>query len=200
MIVDDHPVVRDGLTALFDRVAGLTTVALAADGVEAVRLFNLHQPDVTLMDLGMPVMDGIAATRQILSNAPGARIVVFTYRDREEDIYRAMQAGAQSYLLKRTPTKNLVEVIHAVHNGRRRLAPEIASKLADRYHKAELTKRESEVLREIAKGKRNEEIASAINLTVGTVKTHVSHILGKLEVADRTQAIIAAYKRGLIDL
>jgi len=200
MIVDDHPVVRDGLAALFSQAPGFTTVALAADGAEAVRLFNLHQPDVTLMDLGMPVMDGITATRRILDKAPGAHIVIFTCREGDEHVYRALRAGAKSYLLKETPMENMVEVIRAVYHGDHRLGPEVASKLAERCHKLELTERESEVLREMAKGKTNEEIASSINLAIGTVKTHVNHILGKLEVADRTQAVIVAYKRGLVDL
>ena len=121
MIVDDHPVVRDGLAALFSQAPGFTTVALAADGAEAVRLFNLHQPDVTLMDLGMPVMDGITATKRILDKAPGAHIVIFTCHEGDEHVYRALRAGAKSYLLKETPMENLVEVIRAVYHGDHRL-------------------------------------------------------------------------------
>jgi two-component system, NarL family, response regulator len=200
MIVDDHPAVRLGLAALLDGVAGLATVALAADGAEAVQLFHLHRPDVTLMDLRMPVMDGIAATRRLLCEAPEARIVILTCYDGDEDIYRGLRAGAKSYLLKDTPIENLVDVIHAVYRGGRGFSPEVAAKLADHVHRSELTERELEVLGEMSKGKTNEEIASALNIAPGTVKTHVHHLLSKLQVTDRTQAVIVAIKRGFVHL
>jgi two-component system, NarL family, response regulator len=200
MIADDYPALREGLAMILDEIAGLTMVALAAEGAEAIRLFSLHRPDVTLMDLEMPIMDGISATRQILRDTPGARIIILTCHESEEDIYRGLRAGAKSFLLKNTTIENLVEVIRAVHHGGRHLSPEIASKLADRCYEAELTERESAVLREMAKGESNEEIASVLKIAPGTVKTHVNHLLRKLEVADRTQAVIVAYKRGLVYL
>jgi two-component system NarL family response regulator len=200
MIVDDHPVVRIGLADLLDRVAGLTIVALAGDGAEAVRLFRLHRPDVTLMDLRMPLMDGISATEKLLEEVPEARIILLTCYDGDEYIHRGLRAGARSYVLKGTTIENLVEVIRTVYYGGRRLSSEIAAKLADQVHRPELTRRELEVLREIAKGKTNEEIASDLNIAPGTVKTHVNRVLGKLQVSDRTQAVIVAIKRGLVHL
>lgn len=200
MIVDDHPLVRVGLADLLERVGGLTIVALAADGAEALRLFRLHRPDVTLMDLRMPVMDGISATEELMVEVPEARIVLLTCYDGDEYIHRGLRAGARSYVLKGTTIENLVEVIRAVYYGGRRLSPEIAAKLADRVYRTELTRRELEVLREMAKGKTNEEIAFALNIAHGTVKTHVNRVLGKLQVADRTQAVIIAIKRGLVHL
>jgi two-component system NarL family response regulator len=200
MIADDHPMVRDGLSALLDRAPGLTVVALAADGAEAVRMFNLRRPDVILMDLVMPVMDGITATGEILSGAPEARIVILTGYDDEERVFRGLRAGAQSYLLKETPVEDLIDVIRKIHSGERLLSPRIAARLAARLCEADLTRRETEVLREVSKGKTNEEIASALNIAPSTVKTHVNHLLAKLQVADRTQAVIAAFKRGLVRL
>lgn len=192
--------VRDGLSALLDRAPGLTVVALAADGAEAVRMFNLRRPDVILMDLVMPVMDGMTAIGEILSEAPEARIVILTGYDDEERVFRGLRAGAQSYLLKETPVEDLIDVIRKVHSGERPISPRIAAKLAARLCEADLTRRETEVLREVSKGKTNEEIASALNIAPSTVKTHVNHLLAKLQVADRTQAAIAAFKRGLVRL
>jgi DNA-binding NarL/FixJ family response regulator len=200
MIVDDHPMVRIGLADLLERVGGLTIVALAADGAEAIRLFHLHQPDVTLMDLQMPHMDGISATEKLLEEVPEARIIMLTCYDGDEYIHRGLRAGARSYVLKGTTIENLIEVIHTVYYGGRRLSPEIAAKLADHVHRTELTPRELEVLREMAKGKTNEEIASDLNIAPGTVKTHINRLLGKLQVSDRTQAVIVAIKRGLVHL
>lgn len=192
--------VRGGLSALLDGAPGLTVVALATDGAEAVRMFHLRRPDVILMDLVMPGMDGIAATGKILSEAPEARIVILTGYDDEERIFRGLRAGARSYLLKETPIEDLIDVVRSVHCGERPLPPEVAAKLASRLHELELTERELDVLREVSKGKTNEEIASALNIAPGTVKTHVNHLLTKLRVTDRTQAVIAAFKRGLVHL
>jgi len=200
MIADDYLAIREGLAMILDEIPGLAIVARATDGAEAIRLFNLHHPDVTLMDLEMPIVDGISATRHILGDAPGARIIILTCHEGEEDIYRGLRAGAKSYLLKNTPIENLIEVIRAVHDGGRHLSPEIASKLADRCCEAELTERESDVLRGMARGESNEEIATVLKIAPGTVKTHVNHLLRKLEATDRTQAVIVAYKRGLVYL
>jgi DNA-binding NarL/FixJ family response regulator len=200
MIVDDHPAMRLGLEAILARDAGMTVVAIAANGVEAVKLFHLHHPDVTLMDLRMPVMDGIAATEKLLREAPETRIIIFSCYEGDEFIYRGLRAGAKSYLLKDTLIENLVDVIHAVYRGDRRLSPEIAATLIDHVHQSELTLRELEVLGEMSKGKTNEEIASYLKIAPGTVKTHVNHLLSKLQVADRTQAVIVAISRGFVHL
>lgn len=200
MIVDDHPAMRIGLAAVLERMGGLEIVALADNGAEAVRQFHLHRPDVTLMDLRMPVMDGITATEQLLRDSPEARVIILTSYDGDEDIYRALQAGAKSYVLKDTSIENVVDVIHTVHQGGRRLSPEIGAKLAARICRSELTERELEVLREISEGKTNTEIASALKISPGTVKTHVNRLLSKLQVADRTQAVITAHKRGIIHM
>jgi DNA-binding NarL/FixJ family response regulator len=200
MIVDDHPAMRLGLAAILDGVAGMAIVAIAANGAEAVQLFPLHHPDVTLMDLNMPVMDGIAATKILLCQAPEARIVILSCYEGDEFIYRGLRAGAKSYLLKDTLIENLVDVIRAVYRGGRELSPEIAAKLADHIHRSELTVRELEVLGEMSKGKTNDEIASYLKIAPGTVKTHVNHLLGKLQVSDRTQAVIVAIRRGFVHL
>lgn len=200
MIADDHPMVRNGLAALLGDVPGLAIVALAANGAEAIEMFHRRLPDVILMDLVMPVMDGIMATATIMRDAPGARIVILSSYDADEYVYRALHAGAKSYLLKDTPIEHLIEVIRTVHRGSRWLAPELGAKLADHAYQSELTEREFAVLREMAKGATNEEIASALNIAHGTVKTHVNHLLAKLRVTDRTQAVIAAFKRGFVQL
>jgi two-component system, NarL family, response regulator len=200
MVVDDHPAVRNGLAAILDEASGLAVVALAADGEEAVRQFQLHRPDVTLMDLQMPVMDGITATENLLRASPEANIIILTCFDGDEDVYRSLRAGARAYLLKDSPIDDLIEVIRAVYSGRRRIPPEIAAKLADRACHSELTERELEVLREITRGKTNEEIAMGLNIAPGTVKTHINHLLSKLRVSDRTQAVIVALRRGLVHL
>ena len=200
MIVDDHPAMRTGLALILEQSIELEIVALAADGAEALPLYHLHQPDVVLMDLRMPVIDGLTATISLLNEMPEARIIIFTSYDGDEDIYRALQAGAKSYVLKDTSIERLVEVIQAVHSGGRQLSSEIAGKLADRVYRSELTDRELDVLREISEGKTNEEIASVLNISPGTVKTHINHLLAKLQVSDRTQAVIVGLKRGLIHL
>jgi two-component system, NarL family, response regulator len=200
MIVDDHPAVRTGLAAVLEETPGLAVIALAADGSEAVRLFHLHRPDVTLMDLQMPVMDGVTATEKLLRASPEANIIILTCFDGDEDVYRSIRAGARAYLLKDNTIEDLVEAIHAVHAGGRRISPEIAEKLADRACHSELTERELDVLREITKGKTNEEIAARLNIAPGTVKTHINHLLSKLRVSDRTQAVIVALRRGLVHL
>jgi two-component system, NarL family, response regulator len=200
MIADDHPALRVGLATVLEKRFKLEIVALAANGVEAVQMFHLHRPDITLMDLRMPVMDGLTATAILLRDVPEARIIIFTSYDGDEDIYRALQAGAKSYVLKDIAVENLVDIIHAVHGGSRQLSPKIAVKLAERVYQPELTERELEVLRQMSEGKTNEEIASVLNISSGTVKTHINHILGKLQVPDRTKAVVIALKRGLIHL
>lgn len=200
MIVDDHFVVRMGLAAIIGAYPDLVVVAECSNGRQAIDLFRKHRPDVTLMDLRMPGLGGVEATREIRKEFPSSRIIVLTTYDGDEDIYRALQAGARAYLLKDLPGDELVEAIRAVHSGKTRIPPQVASRLAERLPRSELTAREIEVLELIVKGKANKEIGAALSITEGTVKVHVNNILGKLGVSDRTQAATTALQRGIIHL
>lgn len=200
LIVDDHPVVRVGLRALIAVEADLELVAEAADGAEAVALHAAHAPDVTVMDLRMPTMDGTAAIRAIRAASPTARIVALTTYDGDADIYRALDAGACGYLIKDTIGRELVDTIRAAAAGRRVIPPAVAGRLAEFTPRADLTAREVEVLRFAAKGLRNKEIARVIGRTEETVKMHLKHVLAKLGVADRTEAVTLALQRGIIHL
>jgi len=200
LIADDHPVVREGLAAMINRLPDMTVVAEASNGREAVELYFKHQPDITLMDLRMPEMSGVDAIIAIRQKHSGARLIVLTTFDRDEDIYRALQAGARGYVLKDAPREDLLECMHAVHSGRTVIPPAIASKLADRLSATALTSREIEVLRLMADGKANKEIANDLFISEGTVKTHVNAILRKLDCSDRTQAVTVALKHGILNL
>ena len=200
LIVDDHPVVREGLAAMVNRQSDMLVAAEAGDGRKAVDLFREHSPDVTLMDLRLPVMSGVDAITAIRKESPSARIIVLTTYDGDEDIYRALQAGAQGYLLKDMFREELVEAIRAVHSGLRRIPTSVAAKLADRMGGSQLTARELEVLKLMARGKSNREVASELAITEGTVKGHVNNILSKLGVGDRTQAVTSALQRGIVHL
>ncbi len=200
LITDDHPVVREGLASIIDRREDMMTVAQAGNGVEAVDLFRQHRPDIVLMDLRMPQMDGVTAISQIRQEAPDARIIVLTTYDGEEDIYRGLQAGAKGYLLKDAPREELLETIRAVHNGQTHIPSPVAVKLASRISQSPLTPREVEVLRLMVGGNSNQEIANALFIAEGTVKAHVNSILDKMKVNDRTQAVTAAIRRGLVHL
>ncbi len=200
LIADDHYLVRAGLISLISRNPKMKVVAEATNGREAVALFREHRPDVTLMDLQMPVMDGMEAMIAIRAVHSGARILVLTSYDGDEYIYRGLQAGARGYCLKDASATELYEAINAVSNGQRRIPPRIATKLVERMNTTQLTPRESGVLRLIASGKTNHQIGSALFITEGTVKTHVNNILTKLAAHDRTEAVIIALKRGLITL
>jgi two-component system, NarL family, response regulator len=198
LVADDHPILREGLVALIDRQADMSVVAVAGNGQEAVDLYRRLGPDVAVLDLRMPVMDGIQAVTGIRSIDPCARLVILTSFASDEDIYRALQAGALGYLLKDAPVEELIEGIRVVHEGRRFIPPTIASKLAERVGTVELTARERQVLALIAKGKGNREIDASLNVTEGTVKVHVNNILTKLGVASRTEAVSLAVRRGLV--
>jgi two-component system NarL family response regulator len=200
MIADDHPVVRTGLALMLRYEPDMEVVAEASNGREVVEMFRLHRPDVTLMDLRMPEMDGIEAIAAIRSEFPAARIILLTTYDGDEGIFRGLRAGAQAYLLKDAPCEEILEVLRAVHAGQKRITLEVGAKLAERAGFSELTERELEVLRLMAQGKSNQEIGAALFITEGTVKFHVNHILNKLGVSDRTQAVITALKRGLANL
>ena len=200
LIVDDHHIVRQGLVALLKTVPGFHVQAEAADGEQAVELFRKHRPDVTLMDLRMPKMNGVDAITKIREIVPGARIVVLTTFDGDEDIYRALQAGAKGYLLKGMDLTELSDAIRSVHAGRTRIPPRVAEKLAERMSGATLTARELEVLKLIVAGKSNKDIGNALFISEATVKTHVNSLLSKLGVEDRTQAATTALQRGIVHL
>jgi len=200
LIADDHPVVREGLVALINRRPDMVVVAEASNGREAVEQFLRHRPDVALLDLRMPEMDGVEAIAAIRQKIPTARLIVLTTFDEDEDIYRGLRAGAKAYLLKDAPRDDLLQCIRAVHRGQTIIPPAIAAKLADRLTTSGLTRREIQVLQLVANGKGNKEIAVALSISEGTVKTHVSSILAKLEAADRTQAVTIALKRGILRL
>jgi two-component system NarL family response regulator len=200
LIADDHFVVRMGLAAVIGTQPDITVVAEATNGKQAVELFREHRPDITLMDLRMPEMDGLEAITAIRSEFPESRFIVLTTYDGDEDIYRALQAGARAYLLKDMLRDGLVEAIRAVHAGQRRIPAEVASRLAERMNRTELTARELEVLRLIVEGKSNKAIAAELSIAEGTVKIHINNILSKLGVSDRTQAATFALQRGIIHL
>ena len=200
MTVDDHPIYRDGLAALLALHADLELVAEAADGVEAVARFRVHRPDVTLMDLSMPAMEGAAAIEAITAEFPGARLIALTTYEGDADIYRALEAGARGYLLKDVVRHELADAIRTVHRGGQVLPAAVAQRLATFTPRVDLTARELEVVALMAKGLRNKDIAAAIGRTEATAKVHVLHILEKLGARDRTEAITVALRRGIIHL
>jgi two-component system NarL family response regulator len=200
LIVDDHHIVRQGLVALLKTVPGFHVQAEAADGEQAVELFKKHRPDVTLMDLRLPKINGVDAITKIREISPVARIVVLTTFDGDEDIYRALQAGAKGYLLKGMDLNELSDAIRTVHAGKTRIPPRVAEKLAERMGGATLTGRELEVLKLIVAGKSNKDIGNALFISEATVKTHVNSLLSKLGVEDRTQAATTALQRGIVHL
>ncbi|HEY3120836.1 MAG TPA: response regulator transcription factor [Vicinamibacteria bacterium] len=200
MVVDDHPVVREGFAGMIGTEPDMKLVAEAKSGEEAQRLFRQHHPDVTLMDLRMPGLNGVEAIRAIRREFPHSRFIVLTTYDGDEDIYRALEAGAQAYLLKDMLCDEILAAIRAVHAGQRRIPAEVGTRLAERMSGLELSGREQQVLELVVKGKSNKEIAGQLDITEATVKGHVTNILSKLGVTDRTQAAIAALRRGLVHL
>ncbi len=200
LVVEDHNMVRQGLVALLSVMEGLEVVAEAANGVEAIAQFRQHQPDITLMDLRMPRMSGVEAIQHIRADFPEARFIVLTTYDGDEDIYRALKAGARAYVLKGMTKEELVSILHTVHAGKSHLPPAIAERLAQRMGAEELTPREFDVLEQIVQGGSNKQIAVALRVSEATVKTHINSLLGKLGVADRTQAATAALQRGIVPL
>lgn len=200
LVVEDHHVVREGLVALLNVVDGLEVVGQAADGVEAIVQFRKHQPDITLMDLRLPRMGGVDVIQRIRMESPQARFIVLTTYEGDEDIYRALKAGAKAYLLKGMTTEDLTATIRAVHAGKSHIPTAIAEKLAERVGTEELTQREFDVLEQIVSGKSNKEIGTELEISEATVKTHINSLLGKLGVTDRTQAVTAAIRRGIVPL
>jgi two-component system NarL family response regulator len=200
LVVDDQAVVRQGFVALVNLVPDMMVIAEATNGKQAVEQFRIHQPDITLMDLRMPVMSGVEAISAIRREFPQARIIVLTTFDGDEDIYRSLQAGAQGYLLKDMFFNELEEAVRKVHAGLRRIPNVVADRLAERMGSSDLTGRELEVLEQIVKGKSNKEIASVLRISEATVKSHINNLLSKLGVTDRTQAATTALQRGLVHL
>ena len=200
LVADDHPVVAQGLVALLECEADITVVGQAYDGCQAVELFHQHQPDVTLMDLRMPRMDGVAAITAICTEFDDARIIVLTTYDSDENIYRGLRAGAKGYLLKDAEPDELLVAIRTVHSGRKYIPPDIGAKLAERMSNPQLSDRELEVVRLMVAGKNTQEISAALCIAESTVKFHVNNILSKLGVSDRTQAIVVALKRGIVSI
>jgi DNA-binding NarL/FixJ family response regulator len=198
--VDDHPLLHEGLATVVRNEPDMVMVAEASSGREGIQRFREHTPDVTLMDLRLPDMSGIDATIAILSEFPGARIVILTTFAGDVEIQRALEAGARAYILKSMPPKELVDVIRQVHAGKKRIPAEIATHLAEHYSDESLTSREIEVLQQIAGGNRNRDIAEKLFITEETVKVHVKHIMEKLGATDRTQAVAIGVRRGIIQL
>jgi DNA-binding NarL/FixJ family response regulator len=200
LVVDDHHIVRQGLVALLKTVPDMEVVAEASDGNAGVDLFRKHRPDVTLMDLRLPQLGGAEAVAKIRGEFPTARIIVLTTFDGDEDIYRALQAGARGYLLKGMFGDELLDAIRAVHAGKTRIPPVVAERLANRMGSSALTSRELEVLELIVAGQSNKEIGGKLSISEATVKTHINNILSKMGVTDRTQAATTAIQRGLVHL
>jgi DNA-binding NarL/FixJ family response regulator len=200
LIADDHTVVREGLVSLVKRKSDMSVIGEATNGREAVELWKQHRPNITLLDLRMPELDGVGAIKEIRALDPNAHIVVLTTFDGDEDIYRAIKAGAKGYLLKDTAREALMECIRKVHAGETCIPPTLAAKLADRVSGEALSTREIEVLQRIAAGKSNKEIGAELFISEGTVKTHVKSIFSKLDVVSRTEAVATATRRGLIQL
>jgi DNA-binding NarL/FixJ family response regulator len=201
MIVDDHPLMRVGIAAIINARTDMTVVAQAGTGEEAVALFPRHKPDITLMDLRLPGrMGGVEAIAVIRSKAPRARFIVVTTYDGDEDIHRALEAGAQGYVIKGMPYQTLVDALQKVHGGGRFLPPPVARALASRLPNSDLSSRELEVLHLLVGGNSNKDIANLLGIAEATVKSHVSTILMRLDVEDRTQAVVAALQRGLVHL
>jgi two-component system NarL family response regulator len=200
LVADDHPVVRTGLTTLIDGQADMTVVGAAENGKEAIELYRKHQPDVLLIDLRMPVMSGVDATVAIRAEFPHSHILVLTTYEADEDIVRTLKAGALGYLLKDTVGPEMLEAVRAVHAGQRRVSPAVAVRLAERASGSELTVRELEVLKLLARGGTNKDLAVSLSISEGTVKGHINNILSKLGVTDRTMAVTTALQRGIIQL
>jgi two-component system, NarL family, response regulator len=200
LTVDDHPLLRKGIAALVNGEPDLKLVAEAANGEEAIEAFRSHRPDVTLMDLQMPGMDGTTAIGRIRDEFPDARIIVLTTYTGDAQVLRALRAGARAYILKGHVHKELLETIRAVHSGQKRIPPDIAAELAEHAMDDELTEREIEVLKLVAAGNANKHIADQLSIGEATVKSHVSNILSKLGANDRSHAVTIGLQRGIIEL
>jgi len=200
MLVDDHSAFRKGMAALIESEPDLQVVAETGDGRQALEVYRQHRPDVVLMDLRLPGMGGVEATLAIRKEFPDARVIVLTTFDTDEDIFRAIQSGAKSFLLKDTPDAELAAAIRGVHAGKQILSDKLAQRLAERQQRPELTQREMDVLQMLIKGRSNKEIGSALFLCEDTVKAHFKTLFAKLKVQDRTEAAIHAIRHGIVHL
>jgi DNA-binding NarL/FixJ family response regulator len=200
LTVDDHPLLRKGIAALVNAEADMKLIAEAANGKEAIEAFRSHQPDVTLMDIQMPAVDGLEAIDRIREEFPNARIIVLTTYTGDVQVLRALRAGARAYILKGHVHKELLETIRAVHAGQKRIPPDIAAELADHATDDELTDREIDVLRLIGTGNANKQIADQLSIGEATVKSHITNILSKLGANDRSHAVTIGLRRGIIEL
>lgn len=198
--VDDHPLMHQGIAMVIKSQPDMLLVAEASSGRDAIQKFREHKPDVTLMDLRLPDISGVDAMIAIRAEFPEARVIILTTFAGDVEIQHSLEAGARAYVLKSMPPKDLVEVIRQVHAGKKRIPPEIAAHLAEHYSDEALTTREVEVLREIAGGNRNRDIADKLFITEETVKVHIKHIMEKLGASDRTQAVAIGVRRGIIQL
>jgi len=198
LLADDHTIVRNGVGQILNEERGMSVVAQAADGAEAVELFARHRPDVALIDLRMPKVEGVQVVEKIRERFPDAAIVILTTYDTDNDIERALRAGAKAFLVKDVSPQELVACIRAVHAGRTWVPPNVAAKLMAHVTNVRLTQRELAVLRLMAAGNSNREIAEALGITDGTAKSHVAHLFAKLDVTSRTEAITTALRRGLV--
>jgi DNA-binding NarL/FixJ family response regulator len=200
LTVDDHPLLREGIAAVIEGQPDMTLAAEATNGREAIESFRNHRPDVVLMDLRMPDMNGIEAIRAIRTEFPAARIVVLTTYAGDVQALGALKAGASGYLLKSMLRKDLLDTIRTVHAGKRRIPPEIATQIAEHAADDALTEREIDVLRRVGSGNSNKQIAAQLAISEGTVKAHMKNILPKLGARDRTHAVMIAVKRGIMDV
>jgi two-component system NarL family response regulator len=198
IIADDHPITRDGLALILRSEPGISVLGQAGDGLEAVECYRAARPDVAILDLQMPRLNGLGATREIMSEFPKARILLFTTYDGDEDIYRAMHAGARGYILKDAAQEDLFKAIRAIHAGQRYLSPPVGAKLAESQVSRGLTDRERQILKLLAEGQANKEISAVTGISESTVKTHVASIIEKLGVRSRTEAALVADKRGFL--
>ena len=200
LLVDDHALLRTGVAKIINQEPDLQVVAEAENGAEAITAYERHQPDVTLLDLRMPVMEGVEAVKQIRAKDPRALLIVLTTYDRDDEISQALKAGAKAYVLKDIAADELVDCIRKVLAGKTYIAPAAAAKLAEGVTRVQLTPREMSTLRLLADGQSNKEIANALNISERTVKTHLAHLFEKLGVTSRTEAIKVATRRGLVRL
>ncbi|MDB4890494.1 MAG: degU 1 [Gemmatimonadetes bacterium] len=198
LLADDHAIVRNGVAQILNEERGMSVVAQAADGAEAVELFALHRPDVALLDLRMPKLEGVQVVEQIRARFPDAATIMLTTYDTDNDIERALRAGAKAFLVKDVSPEELVACVRAVHAGRSWVSPRVAAKLVAHVTNVRITRRELAVLRLLAAGNSNKEIGDALGITDGTVKIHVTHLFAKLDVTSRTEAINVALRRGLV--
>ena len=200
ILADDHPVVRDGLAAIVNQQPDMEVVAEAGDGEEAIALYGRHRPDVMVLDLRMPRLDGVAVVQRVLEAHPKACLLIMTTYDGDEDIFRSLSQGAKGYLLKDAPRQEILSAVRAVAAGRPYTSSSVAAKAVRRMAKPSLTQRELSVLELVAQGRSNKDIARRLEITEGTAKTHVKAILAKLDAMSRTEAVAVAHKRGLIRL